>query len=58
MTKAYRNLLKAAMLVLTLHEQRDDETPGVKVPGYRVNLDPQAEKQLRNAIIASLMEVP
>jgi hypothetical protein len=55
-TTAYRNLLKAAALVLILHYQRDDERPGVKVPGYRVHLDPQAEKQLRNAIIAVIAE--
>ena len=56
MTEAYRKLIMAARLVLILHETRDN--PEVLVPGYRVNLDPQAEKQLRAALDVAIAEVP
>jgi hypothetical protein len=57
MTEAYRNLLRAAKLVMCLHDMRNTVEVNALVPGYRTNLDPQAEKQLRVAIIWADAEV-
>lgn len=49
-------LLRAARLVLALHDARDTEGPGGAVPGCPVRLDPKAEAQLRGAIRGWLVE--
>jgi hypothetical protein len=51
-TNAYRNLIRASMLVLALHDN-----PKCQVPGWPVRLDPKCEKQIREALTEALAEV-
>jgi len=51
-TDAYKNLLKAAKLVMILND-----APRCQVPGFPVKLDPKAAAQIQAAIIWAEAEV-